>query len=520
MTNSQEILRFCLEKGFLVDKDILDLFNDSEDIESAKLFIDRIGQNTKQKIITKEIFNSNKCQVNQSFLDLPMENQVKLEKLKIKLDLSIEISREVSTVSNVVVPTVSCSNVKIVNNYNIENKKLTVKDFVKYFRNRVSKMSLILQEHAELDNLVSINKISGSKQGISIIGLVSDKKITKNGNLILEMEDLTGKIKVLINGNKKELFEKAEEITLDSVIGIKGSGNREILFVNDFIFPGAILPERKKAFEDERVLFIGDLHIGSGLFMKDNFLKFINYLNGNVLGTEEDVKKIKYIFIVGDLIAGVGNYPNQENELAIVDLEEQFIQAADYLKQIRSDIKIIICPGNHDAVRLMEPQPLFDDKFAWALHELDNVLLTTNPSTANIASTESFEGFNVLMYHGFSFFYYADNIMPLMKQKASHKPELVMKYLLNNRHLSPTHGSNQYYPSEIDSNFIEKIPDIFISGHVHKSGVTYHNNILIVSVSGWEAMTAYMEKRGAKPDFCKVPMFNLKTREVKILDFE
>ena len=29
----------------------------------------------------------------------------------------------------------------------------------------------------------------------------------------------------------------------------------------------------------------------------------------------------------------------------------------------------------------------------------------------------------------------------------------------------------------------------------------------------------YQEKMGFKSDYCKVPMFNLKTREVKILDF-
>jgi len=33
-------------------------------------------------------------------------------------------------------------------------------------------------------------------------------------------------------------------------------------------------------------------------------------------------------------------------------------------------------------------------------------------------------------------------------------------------------------------------------------------------------MTPYQEKFGNTPDHCKVPMFNLKTRAVKILDFE
>jgi len=115
-------------------------------------------------------------------------------------------------------------------------KKLAVSDFVKNFRNRFSEMRQILETRSELQNLISINKISGNRQGISIIGMVLDKKITKNKNILLDVEDLTGRMKVLINQNKSELSQKANEITLDSVIGFKGSGNREILFVNDVFF--------------------------------------------------------------------------------------------------------------------------------------------------------------------------------------------------------------------------------------------------------------------------------------------
>ena len=526
MVNSSKILAFCLEKGLLVDNEVLNLFKDTEDIESVKIIIDKLRRHTRQTIITKSVFNENREQVNQFFSDLPKESKLGMESLKSKLRLNIEISREISIKPReenyeiVESKRILNNGVKLINNYPVLNKKLAVGDFVKHFRNRFSRMSVILQQHPELTNLVSINKISGNRQGISIIGLVSDISVTKNKNIILEVEDLTGKIKVLINNNKEELVAKAEEVMLDSIIGFKASGTREILFVNDIVFPDCTLPERKRSSVDERVLFIGDLHFGSKLFMRENFLKFVDYLNGKVPGTEEEVSKIKYLFIVGDLISGVGNYPNQENELEIVNLEEQFAGIAEILGRIRKDIQIIISPGNHDAVRIMEPQPMFDEKFAWPLYEMENIILTSNPSTINIGAKEGFEGLNVLAYHGFSFFHYADNIIPLMKAKASHQPELILKFLLKHRHLSPTHGSNQYYPGEEDSNFIDVVPDILISGHVHKSGLSYYNNILIISVSTWERMTAYMEKVGSKPDFCKVPMLNLKTREVKILDFE
>ena len=380
-------------------------------------------------------------------------------------------------------------------------------------------MKGFLQEHSGLENLVSMNKISGNKHGISVIGLVSDKRVTKNKNIIFDIEDLTGKIRVLINKDKKELFEKAEEIALDSVIGVKGSGNREIIFANDVFFPEAQLPERKRSPYDENVLFIGDLHFGSKRFLGKSFEKFIDYLSKEN-SNDSEAMKIKYLFIVGDVITGVGNYPSQEKDLIFEDVEEQFSKIAELLGRIRKDIKIIISPGNHDCVRLMEPQPILDKKFAWPLYEMENVIMTESPANVNIGFGGDFFGFDVLTYHGFSFPYYANSVPRLLVGHAMNTPEEIMKYLLVNRHLAPTHASVQYFPLEKDPSIIRKIPDIFVSAHSHKSAVSYFNNILVVSTSSWEGFTPYQEKFGNTPDHCKVPMFNLKTRAVKILDFE
>jgi DNA polymerase II small subunit len=124
-----------------------------------------------------------------------------------------------------------------------------------------------------------------------------------------------------------------------------------------------------------------------------------------------------------------------------------------------------------------------------------------------------------LTYHGFSYPYFA-NTVPSLVEGGLNSPEKIMKYLLKNRHLAPTHGSIQYFPSEIDGHVIRKIPDIFVSGHLHKCAISTYNGILIISTSSWEEETEYQKKRGNQADFCKVPMFNLKTRAIKILDFE
>jgi DNA polymerase II small subunit len=513
--NSSEILQFCLGKGILVDKEILSLFQNEEDVESVKILLENLKTTTSERVITKKVINENSQVLEKIGLILPETGQKCLEKLKINLGLSIEISKEVvkESIKNEI------ENVKVLEMSPSTNKKLEVKDFVGHYKNRFNELKNILQEHSELTNLVSINKISGGRQGISVIGMVIDKKQTKNKNLLLEIEDFSGRMKVLVNANKPDLLEKAEDIVLDSVIGFNGSGNKEILFVNEIVFPEANLVERKNSSIDEYAAFIGDLHFGSKRFLKEDFEKFIEYLNGN-LDDNEEVMKIKYLFIVGDVVTGVGNYPGQEDDLEIPDLEEQFQGLAEILGKIRKDIQIIISPGNHDGVRIMEPQPLFNEKFAWELYQLPNVILTGNPAQVNIGFYSGFSGFNVLTYHGFSFPYYANNVSSLVSVRAMNCPEKIMKFLLKHRHLAPTHTSTQFFPHEKDSLLIKNIPDIFVSGHTHKSGLVYHNNILLVSTSSWESMTPYQEKFGNEPDHCKVPIFNLKTRAVKVLDFE
>jgi len=520
---NKEILKWCLEKGILLDAETLSLLNDIGDIESAKTILENIKNYTQTRVITKRLFQMHKEKTQEFFLTLPKENQKKLEKFKIKLGLEIEISKEVSIEKHKnpeqeVNLNVEENSVKVLSETPSFKKKVVVDDFVKHFRNRFMKLRNILQERSELDQLTSINKLPSSRKKVSIIGMISNKRITKNKNILLDVEDFTGRTRVLISAGKEEVFEKAENLALDSVIGFNGFGDREITFVNDIILPESILSERKKSPVDENVLFMGDLHYGSKHFFEKDFLKFIDYLNGKN-GDNFEVDKIKYLFVGGDLVAGVGNYPNQEKDLKIKNIEDQFQGLAEIFSKIKKNIKIIVSPGNHDGVRLMEPQPVLDEKYAWPLYNLKNVILTGNPACVNIGAKKGFEGFDILSYHGFSIPYYANNIPRLIKSTIN-SPEKIMAYLLQNRHLAPAFSSVQTLPSEEDQLVIDKVPDIFVAGHIHKCALTYQNNILLVSNSGWEAATEYQKRFGNKPDFCKVPMFNLKTRAVKILDFE
>ena len=94
--DNKEIIQFCMEKGILLDKYLFTVFSESDeiDLEVTKSIIEKIGQQTKKRVITKNLFFENKDKLDKIFNTFPKESQGKIEKLKIKLGLSLEISKE------------------------------------------------------------------------------------------------------------------------------------------------------------------------------------------------------------------------------------------------------------------------------------------------------------------------------------------------------------------------------------------------------------------------------------------
>ena len=152
--------------------------------------------------------------------------------------------------------------------------------------------------------------------------------------------------------------------------------------------------------------------------------------------------------------------------------------------------------------------------------ELPNVTMVSNPAYVNIHKTESFPGFDVLLYHGFSFIYYADAVESIRSNGGQKRSDLIMKFLLQRRHLAPTHTSTLYLPdSQKDSLVIDRIPDFFASGHIHRVSAANYRNITMVNSSSWLEMTEYQEKVGLFPQPGRAVLVNLQTRKVKILKF-
>lgn len=391
----------------------------------------------------------------------------------------------------------------------------TVEGISNYFMSRYSQLRSQLQ--GRLENLLSISHLSKlNNEHASFIAIIDSKKETKKGNILLELEDPSGKIKAV--ASKTDALEKAKEVARDEVIGVTGTMGDGIFFIDDIIWPDIpIHNETKKLSEEIYAAFLSDTHIGSKKFLSKEFNDFLEWINGD-LGDEEQKKiasKVKYVFIAGDIVDGVGIYPSQEKELDQPDIYAQYKIAAKLFSKIPKHIKIIISPGNHDYLRLAQPQPELDSDIAAPLFEMENIILVDNPATVTIHGHDN-NGLNVLMYHGVSI----DTMVtahPFLKDGYTH-PEKVMKVLLQRRHLSPQYETNLLH-TDHDSLVIREIPDVFHAGHVHSNGALTYRGITLINSGTWQAQTDFQKLCGHDPTPSQLPLLNLKTRELKIMDF-
>ena len=507
-----EILKVVREKGLLLEKDIFDVLNNFGDVNLAKDFLEGLERFSGQKIITKSTLNKNFEYVQSIVNKLPGENKHSIENIFVKLGLSLEIRKEKAVLEKELENKnsfrVLCADTSV-------TKKLEVADFVGSFRTRYQQIQRLLMNRQELQqNLVSINKISNNRQSLSIIGMVIEKRITKNKNLIVKFEDLTGEISALVKFDNEEVFKKVEELQVDDIVGVKASGNRDLLFIYDIFYPDSIVNQKVKFDEDICVAFTSDIHCGSKMHLGENFEKFVDWLSSS----DESAKKIKYLLIVGDNVDGVGVFPGQEEALTLKSLKEQYGRLASYLLKVPRRVTMFLCPGQHDASRVAEPQPIVDKDYASALYGIDNLVLVTNPALVTIFEKD--KEFKILMYHGASIHSFINGIPELRETKAHKSPAKAIKHMLKRRHLSPMHSMVTYIPNaEKDPMVISEVPDVLVTGEVHRLDVENYNGTLIITGSCWQSKTPFEERVGNLPDPCKLPVFNLKTRELKIFDF-
>ncbi len=435
-----------------------------------------------------------------------------------KAGLAAEISIQPGSPSGV------SGSVRVVSSYTTSPSKKEVADFVSYYNARYKSVQGVLTQRAELVNLVQIGRLKGSNvsESAAIIGIIKDKQQTKQGHTVLTLEDHTGLIKVVVNKTHTKIFELAQDLVFDEVIAVTGNARSGALFASNIVLPDIPLREPKHSPGEGYAVFMSDLHFGSAQFLEEEFRRFLKWINGDMgnPSQREIASKVKYVLVAGDIVDGVGVYQDQYDELILKDVKEQYQMCADFLSQIPQHIRIIISPGNHDATRAAEPQTALADDFAAPLLKLPNVLSVSNPAVVNIDASKDFPGFDILLYHGYSFDYYVANVDSIRKQGGYDRADLIMKFLLQRRHLAPAHTSTLILPDQaLDPLFIGVVPDIFATGHVHRTSVSDYKGVVLINGSCWQGKTKFQERMGHNPQPARLPVFNLKTRVTKIINF-
>ena len=392
----------------------------------------------------------------------------------------------------------------------------TTKDFTKLFVDRYSALRKLLQtQRRELANVMPINRIKrNGVKDLQLIGIVKDVKTTVNGHRIIELEDETGVATAIVLKTNLEAMQLANETILDEIIGIRGqlSKNGDLIIIHSVIFPDiSIQNERHKAEVPVYAAFLSDIHIGSNTFMNDEWNSFLKWINGNLGSSrQKDVaSKIKYLVFPGDLVDGIGIYPGQEKELSIVNLYEQYESLAKQIELIPDHISMILQPGNHDAVRPAEPQPTFEKEIQ-SLFSGKEFIFVGNPCYFSL------HGVELLSYHGVSLLDFSTNIQSLNYNQ----PTEVMKVMLKKRHIAPIYGGyTPLAPEHLDHMVIDRVPDIFVTGHVHTASIDNYRGVTLINASAWQAQTSYQKMLNFVPDSGKLPIVDLKTGNVTMMDF-
>jgi DNA polymerase II small subunit len=391
----------------------------------------------------------------------------------------------------------------------------TIEDYLQYFQDRFKRLERLLRQRIDVKAATPILEAlkSPAKAKLKIVCMISEKREAKQ-HTILTVEDLQGTATVLITKNASEdLRKKAQTLLTDQVVCLSVMKTRSRLFLaEDIIFPEIGQKPQHRATEPVYAVLTSDLHVGSTKFNKEAFKKFTLWLNGKYGNDKmkEIAGHVKYVLAAGDIVDGIGVYPNQVKELVIRDVHKQYRFAARLLEQIPEYIEVVISPGNHDAPRKALPQPAISNDFLQTLKEARNVHSLGDPSVISLHDVE------VLMYHGRSL----DDIIATIPGINHEHPEIAMKLLLQCRHLAPLYGGKTMLsPENRDFLVIERPPDIFHAGHIHVLGYCNYRGVLVVNSGGWQEQTDYMAKLGVMPTPGKLPVVNLQTLEITVLSF-
>ncbi len=458
-------LNYALNKGFQIHPDAFKILENVDVRKLEKIIKEIVKEKTRQKLF----------QISQDDLETY---------LGIKEDISLQ--NEVKVLSE---PTGKITSGEGVKGYNA------------LFSSRFNKLKRIISDRPESRMLKSMASVKSAKSedDMYICGLVTIRNVERNITKLV-LEDPSGSFEGIIFD--EELQKTAGALLIDQFVMARVSlGKNSGFIIKDLILPDIPDQATNKSESEAYAVFLSDLHIGSKYFMEEEFSEFVSWLSS----PDPVARKIRFVLIGGDVVDGVGIYPNQNKELTCQTIEEQLVRVEKLIDKIPKNVKIIIMPGNHDPGRRALPQPAIPKKYNQGLWERDNVIMVGNPAVVSL------NGVKVMMFHGQSI----DDIVKTTPGLSYDKPTNVMKHLLRARHLSPIYGSQTPIAPEMeDLLVIEDIPDIFHVGHVHRAELDMYKGILLVNSGSWQKQTPFQASVGMTPNPGIAIMVNLKTFQV------
>ena len=398
---------------------------------------------------------------------------------------------------------------EITGNSTTEGRK---EDINSFFNNRFQRISAMVRQQGLPNRPISISKLiqerrsrSGYNSSSTIIGMVNNPKHTKERNhFMFDLEDEGAEI-TCICYNEEENPNPIIKTGLmqDDVIAVTGSfvDDRDTFRVEEFHRPPLKRHHKKSSEIGISVAFLSDIHVGSKTFLEAQWTKMVEWFHNDPLA-----KTIKYLVLSGDVVDGVGIYPNQDKELAIKDFYKQYSKFAELLELLPEWVECILLPGNHDVVRPAEPQPALDPEIQ---SDYNSTTFVGNPCSFKL------HGVDILAYHGKSI----DDFVSMPEVSYAHPVE-AMKEMLRRRHLAPTWGKKTPLSPEPEDNLIiGKIPDIFVTGHVHGHNCSDFKGTTLVCSSTWQDQTSYQRMLGFQPQPCILTVINLKTHASASIPF-
>ncbi len=458
-------LNYALNKGFQIHPDAFRILENVDVKKLEKIIKEIVREKTKQKTF----------QISQDDLETH---------LGIKDDPSIQ--NEVRVLSD---PTDKTTTGEGVKGYNA------------LFSSRFNKLKRIISERPESRMLKSIASVKSAKseEDMYICGLVTTRSVERNITK-LHLEDPSGGFEGIVFDG--ELQKAAGALLSDQFVMARVSlGKNSGFVIKDVILPDIPDQTVNKSESDAYAVFLSDLHVGSKYFMEDEFMRFVGWISS----PDPVAKKIRFVLIGGDVVDGVGIYPNQDKELVCQTVEEQLDKVEKLLDKIPKNVKIIIMPGNHDPGRRALPQPAIPKKYNPGLWGRENVIMVGNPAIVSL------NGVKVTMFHGQSI----DDIVKTTPGLSYDNPTNVMRHLLRARHLSPIYGSQTPIAPEMqDLMVVDEIPDILHVGHVHRAELGRYKGVLLVNSGSWQRQTPFQASVGMTPNPGLAIMVNLKTLKV------